>query len=165
MTIAQEAIIYKTELAKPVEIDGGIVTVVSNMRDLWSQANIASDRLRILICFAGESARGPFAIASKTHRVDRHWAAAITRGRGYVEDRGATLTDAVDGSDAFYTKVEIYRDGFRSINTTSLELPLDYRGMKPMSNGNLIVDGYILEWSSAHDLPVLNPISSVQEIL
>jgi hypothetical protein len=165
LTIAQEALAYKNYLSASVEKDGGIVSVVSNLKELWVQANIGSDRLRILIAYAGESARGPFSLAAATRRVDRQWQAAITRGRGYSADRGDTLTTSQQGTDAFYDKVEIYRDGFRSITTTSVEQPLDYKGCEPLNFGNLIMDGYLLKWSTAHDLPDLQPITNNQEII
>jgi hypothetical protein len=36
-----------------------------------------------------------------------------------------------------------------------MEGPIDYKGIKPMQLGNLVVDGYLIEFSTDNDLPVL----------
>jgi hypothetical protein len=155
MTIAQEALIYKQSLAEWAEQQGGIVVVASNLKDMWEQAYKVSDRPRVLICYAGENARGPFSRAAATHRVDRLWQIAVTRGRGLNAERGTSLTNQVGNADPFYDVVEYVRDRIRAINNTSVEAPLDYKANRPMSSGNLILDGYIIDFSTAHDLPQL----------
>ena len=155
MTVADEAKIYVNALFDWTKETGGTAVVVSNLKDLWEQAVIASDKTRVLICFAGEQARGSFSRAAATRRVDRQWQAAVTRGRGYASTRGNTLTDTVGNADSFYSVVEQVRDKIRALNNVSVEAPLDYKSTKPMSMGQLVVDGYLLEWSTAQDLAQL----------
>lgn len=159
MNISTEALIYKAALEEWCSANGGIAIVVSNLRMLWQQAAMESDRVRALICYVGESARGPFSRAAATGRVDRQWQIAFTRGRGLNEDRGTSLTDTVGNADPFLDLVENGRDKIRCLFTTSVEAPLDYKGMEPMSMGNLIVDGYTIKFSTAHDLPGLTQTS------
>jgi hypothetical protein len=135
-------------------VRGGSAVVASNLRDLWQQASIQSQSPRILICFNGARPRGSFAVANVLHREDRDWTVAVTRGRGFNANRGDSLSHTVGNVEPFYDSVEQIRDLCRSIADLSAEYPTpDYKGIKPMQMGNLVIDGYIIEFSTANDIP------------
>ena len=159
MLIEYEAKFYVDVFQPSLKASGGMVAIVPNLNDLWNQSVLASDKTRVLICCEAETVRGPFSRAAATHRVDRQWKATITRGRGYASNRGTTLTEAVDGVNPFYQQVQIYRDGIRAITATSAEYPLDWKGFRSWSMGGMVINGFLFEWSTAHDLPVNLPLS------
>ncbi len=134
----------------------GTAVVVSDLLHMWQQAFQSNGKLRVLICLFGEEARGDFPTAAATHRVDRHWVVAVTRGRGFVANRGDTLTDTTGNNKPLYQLTEQVRDIIRSMLDASVESPVDYRGFKPMTapTGELI-DGYLLEVVLVDDLPAI----------
>ena len=132
---------------------GGVCSIVSNLKDMWEQAYQASEKPRIFICYNGEHVRGEFALAAYLARVDRQWQVAVTRGRGFSLPRGLNLVNQVQNSESFYDSVEAIREIIRMSLNTSVELPVDFKGIRPMASGNLIIDGYIIEFSTAADLP------------
>jgi hypothetical protein len=134
---------------------GGSAIPVSNMKELWNQAMMSSQKPRILICYMGEKTRGPFGLAAIMGRLDQQWAVAVTRGRGFAATRGESLTKTVGNMDPFLLAVEQVRDLIRNINGVSMEQPVDYKAIKPMQMGQLVIDGYLIEFSTANDLPVL----------
>jgi hypothetical protein len=134
---------------------GGTAAVVSNLRDLWNQASLSSQKPRILICFNGATARGDFAHIAPWHREDRHWLVAITRGRGFNANRGDSLTEQTGDAEPFYDSVETVRDLLRRMIGISEEILIDYRSIKPMQLGNLVVDGFTIELSTANDVPLI----------
>jgi hypothetical protein len=135
---------------------GGTAAVVSNLRELWNQASLNSQVPRILICYNGETARGDFAHIAPWHRVDRHWIVAVTKGRGYYANRGDSLSNGNATELPFYDAIEQVRDRLRCMLGISQESPtIDYKGIKPMQLGNLVVDGVTLEFSTANDCPTI----------
>ena len=133
---------------------GGVARVVPNLRQLWKQSAIDSQSLRILICFAGAKRRGNFTVANATHREDRKWQIAITKGVGYAAERGETLTDQTGNTSPFFDDVETVRDICRWIPNISAEAPAnDYEGIEPMQFGDLVMDGYLLTFTTANDVP------------
>lgn len=154
ITIADEAKLIQDELSKWAEQYGGTAAVVSNLRDWWNQAATNSEVPRILICYNGETSRGSFSQIAPWHRVDREWIIAVTKGRGYYPSRGSGLADADSTELPLYDAVESVRDIVRSMQTISEETPSpDYRGIKPMQLGNLVVDGYQITITTANDIP------------
>lgn len=134
---------------------GGATGVASNLRDMWQQASQASQKPIVLICLMGERVRGPFATGAVCRRVDRQWAVAVVRGRGFNYVRGDSLTDTVGQCEPLYDAVEAIRDLIRGASAMSAEFPVDYKGIRPMQMGNTIIDGYLIEFSTAHDLTVV----------
>jgi len=154
ITISQEANLIQTELQSWVASYGGTAEIVSNLRDMWNQASINSDTPRILICYMGETSRGSFSQISTWHRVDRNWTIAVTKGRGYYLNRGEGLFDPSSTETPLYDIIETVRDIVRFMQTISEETPSpDYRSIKPMQLGNLVVDGYTIEITTANDIP------------
>jgi len=157
MSVAAQADAIKDVLLNWTQERGGTVQVASNLRDMWSRASQSSQKPIILICFMGEYPRGPFARAAISHRVDRHWAVAVVRGRGFAYVRGDTLTESVGQAEPFYDSVESVRDLLRQAGgRLSAENIVDYKGVKPMQLGNLIIDGYLIDFTTAIDLSSLN---------
>lgn len=155
ITVSQNAALIQTELQNWVASYGGTAEIVSNLRDMWNQASISSDTPRILICYNGEVARGSFGHISPWHRVDRSWTIAVTKGRGYYLNRGEGLYDASSAEMPLFDVVETVRDIVRFMTTISEENPTpDYRNIRPMQLGNLVVDGYIIEITTANDIPM-----------
>jgi hypothetical protein len=135
------------------------VSIVSNLRDLWEQASLNTQKPRVLICFVGSEPRGGFREANYQNREDRSWMVAVTRGRGFFAERGDSLAGSSQGQTSeipFYDIVEEVRDQIRSILSISEERPtVDYRGMKPMQLGGLVVDGISIHFSTANDIPFI----------
>ena len=154
ITISDEATLIQTELQSWVASYGGTAEVVSNLRDMWNQASISSDTPRVLICYMGETSRGSFSQISVWHRVDRNWTIAVTKGRGYYLNRGEGLFDPSSTETPLYDIIETVRDIVRGMTNISEETPSpDYRSIKPMQLGNLVVDGYTIEITTANDIP------------
>ena len=154
ITISQEARLIESELDAFAQQYGGVATVVSNLRDLWNQASINSQSPRILIVYNGETARGTFSQIAPWHRVDRFWQVAVTKGRGYYSNRGAGLLDSAVTEMPLFDVVENVRDIIRFMSNISEETPMvDFRSIKPMQLGTMILDGYLIEFSTANDIP------------
>ena len=67
--------------------------------------------------------------------------------------RGSTLAEDT-GVEPLYDWIEQLRDFVRNINNISEETPcVDYSGIKPMQMGNLVIDGYMINFSTANDIP------------
>lgn len=136
----------------------GICSVVANFRAMWDQASQSSQKPMVLICYMGERVRGAFGTAAATHRVDQTWNAAVVRGRGFTSQRGDTLTTTVGNIDPFLDHLEAVKDIIRNAespditNGVSAEYPVDIKSVRPMQLGNLVIDGYIIEFSTANDL-------------
>ena len=144
---------------------GGVADVVSNLRDLWFQASQSSQKPRILICYNGESARGDFSVANYNHRVDRQWIVAVTRGRGWLANRGDSLYKTTT-QDPLYDVVEEVRELLRCMIGISEEFPIDFKRISPMNSQNKALDAYAIEFSTANDIPEIianipNPITQL----
>lgn len=154
ITISQEANLIQEELQTWVRQYGGTAAVVSNLKELWNQASMNSQVPRILICYNGESSRGTFSQISTWHRVDRSWLIAVTKGRGYYSNRGDSLSNGLNVEMPLFDAVENVRDVVRFMQNISEETPSpDYRSTKPMQMGNLVIDGYLIEITTANDIP------------
>jgi hypothetical protein len=154
ITIADEANLLQKTLQDWVNNFGGSAAVVSNLRDWWNQAATNSTQPRILICYMGEDSRGSFSQIAPWHRVDRKWSVAVTRGRGYYANRGDSLSSETALEMPLFDVVETVREIIRSMLDISEETPsVDYRGIKPMQLGNLVVDGFSIEFTTANDIP------------
>ena len=142
------------DLCQPV---AGVAAVVPSISEFWKQAYASSQKPTVLICYNGERVRGDFSVSNSLCRVDRDWIVAVKRGRGYFQNRGDSLYKNANVA-AFFAFVEQIRDGIRSILNISEEQPLiDYKGIKPMKMGNIIMDAYTIEFSTANDLPMIYP--------
>lgn len=164
MTITKTANKLRDILAQWAEPNGGTAQVVFDLREMWATAYKESEKPRILICYNGEQIRGDFSVAALLGRVDRQWLVAITRGRGFNPKRGQSLTDSKGNAEPFYDSVENVRDYLRCAIGVSAENlrtdnpdsgTIDFKAIRPMDNGDLIVDGYIIEFSTAADLPLV----------
>lgn len=153
MSIAYQATTLKDLLDAWAQPKGGVAKVASNLKELWAQASQSSQKPIVLICFNGEQVRGPFATGAACHRVDRQWVVAVVRGRGFAPVRGNTLTESVGNVDPFYQSVEEVRDLIRNARELTAEPPIDFKAVKPMQMGALIIDGYLIEFSTAVDIP------------
>jgi len=154
ITISQEANLIQANLQEWVGQWGGSAEVVSNLRELWNQAALNSQSPRILVVYNGEVARGSFEQISRYHRVDRSWLIAVTKGRGYFSNRGASLSEHAQIEMPLFDVIENVRDLVRFMDYISEETPHpDYRSIKPMQLGNLVVDGYLIEITTANDIP------------
>jgi hypothetical protein len=134
---------------------GGFAGVVSNLQMLWAQASMDSEKPRLLICYNGENSRGDFSVANRLHRVDRQWVVAVTRGRGWRSNRGASLYQTTGNADPFYDVVEEVRELLREMLGISEEFPIDFKRISPMSSGNKALDSYAIEFSTANDIPAI----------
>ena len=134
----------------------GTATQVSNLHELWNQSSINSQSPRILVCFTGEQSRGDFGNIAAWHRVDREFTIAVTKGRGFLANRGDSLSNANAVELPFLDALEQVRDQWRSMLGISEELPtIDYKGMRPMQMGNLVVDGFFIVGTCCADIPAI----------
>lgn len=132
---------------------GGKAFVASDPSHMWEMAYAASDKLRVIICFMGEEARGDNKYAARTHRVDRRFNVVVTRGRGFNADRGESLTVAIGNARPLFDLFEECRDLVRAIVNISAELPVDYTGAREFQMGEIIMDAYVIDFLTAVDLP------------
>jgi len=133
---------------------GGVAKVVPNLKEFWNQSSMSSQKPRILIVYNGDSARGTFSQITPWHRVDRVWLVAVTKGRGFYSNRGAGLNDSNVTETPLYDVLETVRDMIRALGTISEETPgPDYRNTKPMQFGGALIDGYLIEFTTANDIP------------
>jgi hypothetical protein len=154
ITISQEAKLLKKALDEYAQGYGGTAEVVSNLKDLWANVHINSQSPRILILYAGETARGSFSQIEPWHRVDREWHIAVTKGRGWYTQRGDPLFNHEQTEKPLYDVVEEVRDLVRWMDTISEETPgPDFRKVEPMSYGNMALDGYLIKVTTANDIP------------
>lgn len=152
MSIAYQATALKDLLEAWAQPKGGVAKVASNLKDMWAQASQSSQKPIVLVCYTGENVRGPFATGAVCHRVDRQWTVAVVRGRGFAPVRGSTLTESIGNVEPFYDSVEAVRELIRNARELTAEPPIDYKSVRPMQLGTLIIDGYLIEFSTAVDL-------------
>jgi hypothetical protein len=153
ISIAQQANNLHAVLDNYATQRGGEASVVSNLKEWWNQSAINNDIPRILICYMGENSRGSFNTRSALNRVDRTWNVAVIRGRGFSANRGDSLTKTVVNAIPFLQVVEDVRDTIRTILNISEEFPVEFLSIKPMSFGTTPIDGYIIEFVTANDIP------------
>ena len=137
---------------------GGTAKVVPNLKQLYLQAAMDTQSLRILIAFGGARRRGPFAVANATHREDRTWKIAVTKGTGLTAERGEFLTDQTGNTDPFLREVAFVRDIVRWIPNISAEAPAnDYEGIEPLTLADTMMSGYLITFTTANDIPQPKP--------
>lgn len=146
-------------LADQSQGSGAVVEVLANQRHLWEKIfDMSADSSpRLLICFDGETSRGGFNERNLLYRVDRAWVVVVMRGHGF--DHG--MNEQKPGLPTlFYDDCEAVRDLLRRMTGISEE-PLDYVSMKPLPGiaqpgmANVFLDGYILSFTTANDLPAI----------
>ena len=157
MTISEQASAIQQVLQSWATPKGGVASVAFDVFDMWETASKQSQAPRILIAYAGEEIRGDFAVAAALHRVDRQWQIAVTRGRGFTIQRGDTLILPNQNAEPFYDSVEYVRDICRCLTGISEEVPVDFKSVEAMQMGDLIIDGYLIKFSTANDLPNAQP--------
>lgn len=160
-SIAQQSLQIATWIQGYVQPLGGISVVASNLRDMWNQASQASDRPIVYTCWMADSSRGGD-ISRWVHRVDREWATLVKRGRGVSANRGDSLNKTVGNADPFYDIVEGVRDRIRQILSVSEEGLVEFNGARSWQLGNLILDGYLLTYKTANDLPTITSLPQNQ---
>lgn len=154
ISIAEQARMILSTMTNWVDNLGGQARVVPNLKELWKQSAIDSQSLRVLICFGGARRRGSFDRASVTHREDRVWKVAVTKGLGYSDERGETLTESTGNTSAFLDEISTAVNLLRAIPNISNEGPTnDYEGIEPMQFGNLVMAGYCITFTTANDIP------------
>lgn len=156
VSVSDQANIMVAHLTNWAEPRGGYAKVMANMRHLWEELIILTDKPRLLLVFAGEEARGNQAI-DRDYRVDRTWNVAIVRGHGFRN----LMSDPQGDVEPFYQNVEDVRDHVRVLLNISEEFPVEYRGMEPLPSlldkkvNSAFGDGYLLKFSTANDIPAI----------
>lgn len=134
------------ELMQTQSVDGACV-MVSNTREMWQLASNDSQKPIIYVCWGGEDPWSSNAnISAVTHRVNRSWILGVKQGRGFKSNRGESLK-------GFIPFVEQVRDTMRSMLGISEDFGNDYSGIKPWSQGSLVIDGYLITFGTKNDLP------------
>ena len=166
MTISDELEAIRSALYNWANPIGGDVSIVSNFKELWRQAAMSSQKPRVLIAFTGKKMRGNPNIAALLGRSDRSFSVAITRGRGFSANRGDSLVKKVGNADPFLDDVEAAENVIRNLPVLpdpagiSAEYPINFKGSKAMQLGNLVIDGYMIEFTTANDEPALTTKSN-----
>jgi hypothetical protein len=135
----------------------GKAVVVPNLKQLYKQAALDTQSLRILIAFGGTRKRSPFNIQNKTRREDCIWKVAVTKGNSLSTERGDFLVESTANSDPFLYEVATVRDLCVNIPGISVESPNDYDDIQPLAIGDLIMAGYMITFSAAHDFDFFAP--------
>ena len=151
MTIADQAKAIRDPLSKWASDQGGKAFIAADLHHLWNMANVSSKNPRVIIVFNGEDPRGDSTMSAILRRVDRNWIALVTRGNISLAQRGDSLTQD-DSATAFLTLIGQARDIIRSIVGASVELPVDYKGIRPYQIGDVLMDAYQIDFSMADDL-------------
>ena len=136
---------------------GGVARVVPNLKQLYLQSAINQDSLRILIAFGGTRKRSSFSIQNKMRREDCIWKVAVTKGDALSADRGDFLVESTANSDPFLYEVATVRDLCINIPGISVESPNDYDDIKPLELGDMVMAGYMITFSAAHDVDFFEP--------
>ena len=156
-SITEQAQYIGGAIASWAEPRGGSVKVMANMRHLWEEIYLLSEAPRVLVAFNGEVSRGGFNLANRLHRVDRSWMVVIMRGHGFrnaMSEQGPTTKE-----EPFYDCVEIVREILRTITVITEEFPIDYKSIRPLpgsgpnNSANVFMDAFVLEFSTANDIP------------
>jgi hypothetical protein len=154
--IAEQAAIIKSTLNDwaSLPIRGGYAGMVPNLKQLFIQAAQDTQAIRILVCYGGQSRRGPFTTASATHRVDRKWLIAVTKGESPSAGRGDFLIEQTGNTDAFLKELATVEDICRWIPNISQEGPAnDYEGTVPLQINDTQMSGYLITITTANDIP------------
>ncbi len=166
--ISAQAEALRTYLLNYTQIHGGDVKVMHNPRHLWEEvfsvasgsgisANAAAPRL--LICYMGERSRGGFNQANTLHRVDREWTVTVLMGHGFKNNVSEPTRNA---PMPFLDVIEDLRDGIRVMLNLSEEFPIDFKTVQPLPGAgpspqiNVFMDGYVITFSTANDIPAVS---------
>ena len=139
--------------------NAGTAVIAPSLEDLWTIAFMENDRPNVVICYAGDEARGPFELRAATHRGDVTWRVGLFRGKGFDADRGLSLVESTGNAKAFFDELEEARDIARALTNLSGEPFVDYSATRPLETqtdkwGRLVL-GYVIEFSAAMDYPRL----------
>lgn len=156
MRISAQAKILAEAMQTLLDADKGRAVICNDIEHLWEIAYQSTSTPRALICYLGETPRGDFSVAAALGRVDRQWVVALIRGTGFAATRGDGLTSNVQNARPFYEQVEDARDTIRCLRSISEEQPLDMRGIRPMEKLDDFMSGYLIEFSTANDWPVMS---------
>lgn len=170
-SVSMEARTIEAWLKMWAEPRGGEVSIMASMRHLWEtvfKKSVLNGKPEILICYTGEQARGGFNESNTLHRVDRQWTIALLYGHGFNP-----ITAETDGEKpCLMDATEELRDRVRMLLTISLEFPIDYKGTAPIpgvgpdKNANVFLDGSLITFSTANDIPNIvrdNPVEQPVE--
>jgi hypothetical protein len=119
-----------------------------------------SQKPRLLIAYTGKQMRGSKYVSALLGRADRSFSVAVTRGRGFSANRGDSLVKTVGNVDPFLDQLEECESVIRNMaagdpGNISAEYPINFKGSKAMQLGNLVIDGYMIEFTTANDEPSL----------
>ena len=142
---------------------GGVARMVPNLKQLYVQSAVNSDSLRILIAFGGTRKRSAFNIQNKTRREDCIWKIAVTKGDALSSERGDFLINKTSTSDPFLLEVAKIRNLCIGIENISAEWPNDYDDIQPLQLGDLVMSGYMITFSVAHDFAFNNSTETDQD--
>lgn len=168
MSIKDQCNIMGKWLEDNLEQRGVTVECMANMRHLWERIYDASVQAppMLLLVFASETSRGGFNERNTLSRVDREWNLVVLRGHGFKHAMNETVPK--EGlTTAFYDDVEAVRQLVRRCIGISAE-PIDYVRMAPLPGvaqpnmANVFLDGYVLTYTTASDIPQItltNPAS------
>jgi hypothetical protein len=145
--------------------DGVKVGTVSTMRKMWQEIfdMTTTSAPKLVVCFDGATARGGFERRNTLDREDRQWVVALLKGRGLVN------TDGGDAQlDDFEDFCEEVRDVLRRLIGISEEA-IDYVSLKPLPGvaqpnmANVHLDGFVITFTTANDIPAITTLAPGQE--
>lgn len=155
-TIAQQAGFIANGLDSWAGFNGGHCQIAFDEYEMWYVAGQQSQVPRLILCYAGEQARGDFSLAARLNRVDRQWKLAVTRGRVLTQDRGMDFVASNQNAVPFYDLVDGARDIVRAMVGVSVESPVDFKEITPMTIvPDVLINAYLISFSIAVDLPAL----------
>ncbi len=140
---------------------GGMAFVANDAVHLWQILMTGPAKPKAIVIYDGEEIRGPFDIAAVCGRVDRIFRVIISRGRGFNQEAGKSLTVGTAGGRPMFELVEKARDIIRtiifSISEDDAERPSDFKRVRPLEPlmREMLIDAYQIEFSVGSDVGMI----------
>lgn len=152
--ISNQSSFIADQIAGLIEPFGGVCQVVDDENLMWMEAWKSSQNLIVYVTWTGDTPWGPVLNAALTHRVKRDWLVGVKRGRGYQPVRGDTFSRTTS-VPPFADMVDMVRNFIRAMTGISEDFGVDNVTVTKWSQGNLVMSGRLIRFSTQNDLPAV----------
>jgi hypothetical protein len=154
MTVVDQLLAIRDGLKDWAKTLGGEVLIAMDHTSMWNVAATSQDFPNMILCFDHQEPRGAENVADVLGKVDNHFTALVSRGRGYDQDPGNDLVGS-DGENQgstppFYDLVEAARDTIRQLNLSdpTNEMPICFHGIEKVPyDPDVPIYGYLINFS------------------